>query len=80
MKRSFAAENAAGPISRMEYLRTQQRATRLHSLAAAVHALAALQSYQAPPGRFCNSFSAADDVHLGEDGFPMRLDGAFANK
>jgi hypothetical protein len=39
-----------------------------------------LQSYQAPPGRFCNGFSAADDVHLGEDGFPMRLDGAFANK
>ena len=39
-----------------------------------------LQSNQAAPGRVCNSFCAADDIHLGEDGFTMRLDGAFTDK
>jgi hypothetical protein len=43
-------------------------------------ALVALQSDQAPPGRLCNSFCATYDVHLGENGLPMRLDGAFADK
>jgi hypothetical protein len=43
-------------------------------------ALAALQSDQAPPGRLRNSFGPADDVHLGEDSFPVRLDGAFTDE
>ena len=41
---------------------------------------AALQSNQAATGRFCNSFCTAEDVHLGENGFPVRLDGTFTNK
>jgi hypothetical protein len=46
----------------------------------AMSAMSALQSDQAASGRFGNSFSAADDVHLGEDSFPVRLDGTFADK
>ena len=43
-------------------------------------ALAAYNLNQTAPGRVCNGFCAADDVHLGEDGFTVRLDGAFTNK
>ena len=39
-----------------------------------------LQPNQTAPGRICNSFCTADDVHLGEYGFPVRLDGTFTNE
>jgi hypothetical protein len=39
-----------------------------------------LQPYQPPSGRLRDSLSPADDVHLGEDSFPVRLNGAFTDK
>ena len=63
-------------------IRRWKRCRRWHGVVgpASAGALAALQSDQTPPGCFCNGLSTADDVHLGEDGFPVGLDGAFANK
>ena len=42
--------------------------------------VSALKLNQAAPRRVCDSFCAADNIHLGEDGFTMRLDSAFTNK
>src|SRR5438132_1840990 len=40
----------------------------------------ALKLNQAPPRRVSNGLCAADDIHLGENTFHMRLDGALTNK
>jgi hypothetical protein len=39
-----------------------------------------LQLNQAAPRGTSDSFGAADDIHLGEDRFYVRLNGAFADK
>jgi hypothetical protein len=41
---------------------------------------APLQPQQPAPGGVGDGFRTASDVHLGEDRFPVRLDGAFANE
>jgi hypothetical protein len=40
----------------------------------------ALQLNQAATRRVSDSFGSADDIHLREDAFHVRLDGAFTNK